>query len=192
MAISKVFATMGASNHVSEARADFDLYTTPPEAVEALLEREEFSKDIWECACGKGDISEVLKKYDHYVFSSDICDHGYSGLNEKLNFLSNECVEWHGDIITNPPYDKALEFVRQSLDSIDDGHKVAMLLKIQFLEGQKRRELFDNDPPYKVYVFSKRINCPKNGTTSNKSSAICFAWFVWIKGNKNKPVVEWI
>jgi chromosomal replication initiation ATPase DnaA len=33
-----------------------------------------------------------------------------------------------GDIITNPPYSKAQEFVEQALKMIDEGRKVAMFL----------------------------------------------------------------
>lgn len=43
-------------------RADFDFYPTPPYAVKELLKRENFNGNIWECACGDGAVSEVLKK----------------------------------------------------------------------------------------------------------------------------------
>ena len=26
----------------------------------------------------------------------------------------------------------------------------------------------------------------------NSSSAVCYAWFIWQKGNKEKPVIDWI
>jgi hypothetical protein len=52
-----------------------------------------------------------------------------------------------GDIITNPPYKFALEFVEKALELITDGHKVAMFLKLQFLEGKARRAFFDKAPP---------------------------------------------
>lgn len=68
-----------------------------------------------------------------------------------------------------------------------------MLLKITFLEGQKRRKLFDVHPPKTVWVFSKRITCAKNGNFSEvKDSAVCYAWFVWEKGHKGGAVVDWI
>lgn len=43
-------------------RAGFDFYPTPPYAVKELLKRENFNGNIWECACGDGAVSEVLKK----------------------------------------------------------------------------------------------------------------------------------
>ncbi|MGL1659540.1 hypothetical protein ACSTH1_23845, partial [Vibrio parahaemolyticus] len=40
-------------------RANF--YPTPPEATRALLSVETFDGSIWEPACGKGHIADVLK-----------------------------------------------------------------------------------------------------------------------------------
>lgn len=51
------------------------------------------------------------------------------------------------DIITNPPYKFAREFVEKALEVVADGQKVAMFLKLTFLEGQARRELFRRCPP---------------------------------------------
>ena len=68
-----------------------------------------------------------------------------------------------------------------------------MFLKIQFLEGQARRLLFDRNPPKKVYVASKRLICAKNGDfDSYKSSAVCYAWFVWTKDFKGAPEIDCI
>ena len=96
------------------------------------------------------------------------------------------------DIITNPPYDKATEFVYQSLKAIDEGQKVAMLLKLTFLETKKRKELFTKHPAKKIYVFSYRIECLKNNLQQNKvgSSAVCYAWYVWEKGYQGPMTIE--
>lgn len=68
-----------------------------------------------------------------------------------------------------------------------------MFLKITFLEGQKRRYLLNTHPPRYVAVYSKRINCAKNGDFSKKeSSAVAYAWFVWEKGFKGNPEILWI
>ena len=37
-----------------------------------------------------------------------------------------------------------------------------MFLKVQFLEGKRRKEFFKKFPPKVVYVFSERIMCAKN------------------------------
>lgn len=188
-----LFVTNGDSNHSKQIRAERDYYATDPRAVIELLKRETFADDILEPACGGGHISETLKKHGYYVLSSDIVKRDYEGQKITADFL--ERVEmWNGDIITNPPYKFAREFVEKALQLITDGHKIAMFLKLTFLEGEKRRELFRTNPPRKIYVFTKRINCALNGDQKyfNASSAVCYAWFIWEKGNKENPVIEWI
>ena len=44
-----------------------------------------------------------------------------------------------------------------------EGTKVAMFLKLTFLESKARRELFERYPPKVVYVSSSRLQCAKNG-----------------------------
>lgn len=38
-----------------------------------------------------------------------------------------------------------------------------MFLKLTFLEGQKRKELFLHNPPKYIYVSSSRLKCAPNG-----------------------------
>ena len=188
-----VFVTNGDSSHSQQARADWDYYATDPRAVTELLKRETFCDDILEPACGGGHISETLINAGYAVYSMDIVKRDYKKQIKTADFLQQR-ESWHGDIITNPPYKYAAEFVQHALDIIDDGHKVAMFLKLTFLEGEKRRALFQQNPPRKIYVFTKRINCALNGEKKffNMSSAVCYAWFVWEKGSREKPVIDWI
>ena len=187
-----VFVTHGATNHSDFERVENDYYATDPKAIDYLLAVEEFSRDIWECACGEGHLSKRLEEYGKCVYSSDLVYRGY-GDKEEYDFLKNDAF-WDGDIITNPPYKYALEFCKKALDTVTDGHKVAMFLKLTFLEGQKRRKFFDLYPPKTVYVFSKRINCVRNGEFDKfpKANAVCYAWFVWEKGWKGETVIKWI
>lgn len=101
-----------------------------------------------------------------------------------------------GDIITNPPYKYAIDFIYKALSIIPDGHKVAMFLKIQFLEGKERKELFRVYPPKIVYVSSSRILCAKNGEfkkmISGGGSAVAYAWFLWEKGYNGETIIRWI
>ena len=177
-----VFAPLGASNHTKEERQPEDLYVTDPKAVEALLAVEGFDRMIWEPCVGLGHISGVLEKHGHEVWKSDIVDR--IG-NERLDFLS--CAEnWDGDIITNPPYKYAQRFVEKALGCVGEGRKVAMLLKLLFLEGLERRKLFERTPPRRIWVFSKRVSCAKNGDFERcGNGAVCYAWFVWERNGSN-------
>lgn len=187
------FVTNGDSNHSERERGMYDYYATDPRAVEALLKRETFSKNVLEPACGGGHISNVLEENGYDVESVDIVNRGYKGQHTSADFFERKDT-WNGDIVTNPPYKFAAEFVEHALDVTAEGHKIAMFLKLTFLEGEKRRKLFQNNPPYKIYVFTKRINCALNGDEEEfkKSSAVCYAWFVWKKGNKENPIIDWI
>lgn len=64
-----MFVCNGASNHSDGERQVDDYYATEPKATELLLGVEKFNHTIWECACGGGHISEVLKKHGHNVFN---------------------------------------------------------------------------------------------------------------------------
>ena len=146
--------TMGARNYALEEREKNDFYATDPKALELLLEKERFSPNVWECACGKGHLSEVLKNHGYNVKSTDLIDRGYG--DGTVDFLKYD-GKFDGDIITNPPYKYALEFVKKAVDTVTDGHKVAMFLKIQFLESKERRLFFDTTPPAKLLFL--RAGC---------------------------------
>ena len=97
-------------------------------------------------------------------------------------------------MITNPPYKFAQRFVEHALNITNTNAKVAMFLRIQFLEGKARRKLFDACPPKTIYVASSRLQCALNGDFEGlkASSAVCYAWFVWKKGYTGYTVVKWI
>ena len=191
---NSVFKALAASNHSTTERQPEDYYATDPRAAELLLENESFDGPIWECACGEKHLSNVFTNWGGYdVRSSDLYDR--CG-NEVFDFLSIENTHWDGNIITNPPYKYALDFVYKALQIVPDGKKVCMFLKIQFLEGKARRELFRSHPPKVVYVSSSRLLCAPNGdfehATKNGGSAVAYAWFVWEKGFKGDTIVKWI
>ena len=189
---NSIYKTLGASNHTDKERESNDYYATEPKATELLCKLETFSPTIWECACGQGHISEVLKSKGYTVISSDLIDRGYG--KGDVDFL--KCTKpFVGDIISNPPYKYAKEFVEHALEIVTEGHKVAMFLKVQFLEGKARKELFEKYPPKTVYISSSRLLCAKNGDFKKMrdggGSAVAYAWFIWEKGFKGDTTVKW-
>ena len=194
-----VFVCNGASNHTEEARQVDDYYATEPKAIELLLEQEVFCPYVWECACGGGHLSEVLTKKGYKVKSSDIVHRGYKN-TEIIDFLKATKKDIDGDfsrdIITNPPYKYAKEFVEHALDISMNGTKVAMFLKLTFLESKSRRKLFEKYPPKVIYVSSSRLQCAKNGDFEKYGkgvgTAVAYGWFIWVKGFKGDPIIKWI
>lgn len=195
---NSVFKTLGASSHTSEEREQHDYYATQPKATGILLDNEYFSGRVWEPAVGGGHVADVLKERGYAVKCSDLIDRGYPN-TEVCDFLAISDYTNTDDIITNPPYKYAKEFVEKALEISVPGTKVAMFLKLQFLEGQARKELFLTNPPKVVYVSSSRLGCAKNGEFKvNKNgelaieSAVAYAWFVWEKGFKGETVIRWV
>ena len=195
---NSVYKTLGASNHTNKERAENDFYATDPIAVDKLLMVEKPSSPIWECACGEGHLADRLYEKGFKVYASDIVNRGYGIVQDFLQMKEDE-TSWikDCDILTNPPYKYAKEFVLHALDLVGNGHKVYMFLKLTFLEGKARyKDLFSKSPPKVIYVFSERVLCAKNGKFKEMmdggGSAVAYAWFVWQKGWKGKTTIEWI
>lgn len=127
----------------------------------------------------------------------DIIDRGYPG-TITADFLEWEAKEKYTSIITNPPYSLASEFIEKCIGLLEDGGQLAMFLKIQFLEGAKRKPLFDRFPPKYVYVFRNRMSIWNNGSPVNPdtgklwATTICNAWYIWEKGYSGDPRIRWI
>lgn len=73
------------------------------------------------------------------MYSTDLVYRGYG--KGGINFLTYSGT-WEGDILTNPPYKYAKEFIEHAMEIIPKGRRVFMFLKVQFLEGKARRKLF--------------------------------------------------
>lgn len=167
-----------------------DFYATEPRAVQDLLNVEKFDETIWECAVGKGHIADVFKENGYKVISSDLIDRGYPDTEVKsfLDYTENKY-----DIITNPPYRLAQKFLEHAQEISEDGVRIAFFLKLTWLEGKARGEMFKKYPPKYVYVFSSRRSCAKNGVFEGlESSAVAYCWFIWEVGKKTEPIVRWI
>lgn len=186
-----IFTTLGASSHSDHEREQNDYYATEPRVVDELFKVEEFNYPIWECACGEGHLSKRMIELGKEVYSSDLIDRGYGDVLNFLEIIGGDEGKMTHDIITNPPYKYAQEFCEQAIKY--SKNKVAMFLKLTFLEGQKRKKFFEKYPPKTVYVYSSRRKCALNGKFGETgSSAAAYAWFVWVKGFIGKPTIEWI
>jgi hypothetical protein len=145
--------------------------------------------------CGQGHLSKRLVELGHNVWSTDLVDRGYG--ETGVNFFDIESIDSKWNILTNPNYKFALETVLHSLNLVADGRYVMMFLKVQFLEGKKRKvQLYDKLPPKYVFVSSERILCALNADFKRMikggGSAVAYGWFVWEKGWKGDTTIKWI
>jgi hypothetical protein len=164
-----------------------DFYPTPPATTHSLMKREKFDGLVWECASGNGAMSKVIEQYNECI-SSDIGRRKDIYGNKGVDFLKT--TRKVDNIVTNPPYRLAEEFISHALQCADK--KVAMLLKLVFLEGTGRYDLFQNTPLKTVYVFCRRQRITIGGKKMKNSSMIAYAWFVWDKSHSGKPTISWI
>lgn len=156
-----------------------DLYETPPVAVHALLKAEAVPQRIWEPACGPGSIVRELRAAGHTVWATDLVDYGCHDSESGIDFLFERQtrVDVEG-IVTNPPYKLANEFVAKALDLAP---YVAMLLRLAFIESERRRPILDGGKLARVHVFRNRLPMMhRHGWQESKNSnTMAFAWFVW-------------
>ena len=108
---TSIYKTLGASSHSEKDREENDFYATEPKAIDLLCAVEKFNEWILEPACGQGHLSKRLIENGYQVYSSDLIDRGYG-----IQYDFFETSSWYGDIITNPPYKFAKEFIEKVLN----------------------------------------------------------------------------
>lgn len=192
-----IYRILGSSNHSESERVKDDFYATPKIAVDKLfLELEKLNinlpKIIIEPSVGTGSIAIPFCKKGYSIIGFDIIDRGFPNTNiADWLTVSRPDID-NLAIVANFPYNKIQEHTEHSLSVLKDGEYLIELAKIQFLEGKARREMFNKNPPKYVLVFSERIKCLANGENTGGSSAICFCWYIFQKGFKGMPQVDWL
>ena len=163
-----------------------DFFPTPPWATFALIDSENFSGEIWECACGDGAMSKVLEKTGCSVPSTDLYERGYG--EHGHDFL--RATRRVDNIVTNPPYNCAEGFV--AVGTTLARRKFALLLRLAFLEGANRANtIFSRTPPSRVWVFSERITFYMKGAKQAGSGTTAYAWFVWDREHTGPTQLKW-
>ena len=161
-----------------------DFYETPKWVTHALFQSERLFRRFYEPACGTGSILRVLGHYGEargseiYEWFAASCRK--EGLDvETLDYLSENTPPSRGDIVMNPPYRQAADFVRKALECSESDAKVCALLRLNFLgSSRKRIDLVGPGSCLKaVHVLSRRPSFTGDG----KTDACEYAWFVWQK-----------
>jgi hypothetical protein len=184
-------------NPESGHRVEHDFYATNPLALNMLLDSYPIKGKCLEPCVGQGHLANVIKnRVDRNVTCLDIVNRGYPNTIVK-DFMSYYPKEKYSCIITNPPFSLAEEFIRKSFSLLEDGGTCAMFLKVQFLEGDKREQLFKEYPPKYIYVFRKRMATWNNGNSTDCNgkkwaTTFCHAWFIFVKGSTSEPIVRWL
>ncbi|PCH95364.1 MAG: SAM-dependent methyltransferase [Gammaproteobacteria bacterium] len=85
-------------------------------------------------------------------------------------------------IITNPPFDRSIEFAQKALREVNDNGHVVMLQRLNWLGTKKRKVFWDKAPLKHVYIHHKRPAFDPE--KHNKTDSIEYAHFVFQKGYK--------
>lgn len=179
---ASTFKTIGASNHCDHPRADHDYYATEPAATQWLIRLEQFKGPILEPSCGEGYMARELEKGGYEVVSRDIVD------RDTGRWLISSLLTTAGGTETLSP----IRHTPLPRSIIPEGHKVAMFLKLAFLEGKRRAAMFNKYPPRRVWVSRARLKCAINGDFANVGGSVtAYAWFVWEKGFHGAPEIYW-
>ena len=134
-----------------EKREEHDYYATHPHAVEIALPVFEKiglggeHKRVWECACGEGHISKTLEKHGYRVLSTDLIDRGYGHQQDFLETtMHNSFVSM--DIITNPPFALAEQFVEHAKQPCFGRHEDLLPSENSILGGEAEKTAISKVP----------------------------------------------
>jgi hypothetical protein len=156
-----------------------DEYMTQPWVILALLQHVHPHGRFLEPCLGSGNIARIVGQLPT-IREVDWCD-----ITQGRDFLTYDPghrFEW---IITNPPFSLAREFIDRSLWMADN---VAILLRLNFLGSNDRRDWWQTHMPTALYVLTPRPQfldragnriTGKNGKPGTDSCE--YAWFVWSK-----------
>lgn len=186
------FNTVAGHGPVDQ-RSDNDFYPTPPLVTLALLQREKFPGPIWEPCAGNGHMVHALQIGGYDVVSSELHDYDFTPDCAGLDFTrADRVISAARSIVANPPYKSALPFVRKAVELGIEKH--AWLLRFQFIEGHTERyQFFQDHPPIRIHVFSRRVQISERGITEGvRGGVIVFAWWIWERGYTGAPALHWI
>lgn len=162
-----------------------DFFPTPPWATRALfLDTVEFPFEktrVWEPAAGEGHMAEVIRDLGCEVHASDVHDYGRgydigSFVGEGPDVA--RCPFRPDWVVTNPPFNLALEFAERGLREARRG--VALLVRSVWSEGAERyARLFKINPPSIIAQFCERVPMVAGRWDPKASTATSYAWYIW-------------
>ena len=122
----------------------------------ALLRAEPLPRTIWEPACGPGAIVRILRDAGHRVIATDLADYRSPGQDhaDRDILLERRAPDGGEMIVTYPPSKSAAQFAAHALSLCP---RVAMLLRLTFLESTRRNAILDFGPLARVHVFRNRM-----------------------------------
>lgn len=133
---------------------------------------------VFDPCAGAGHMTDALSEWEFkVVMGADIEDYGRNFT--RADYTKTSLGDGFDHIIMNPPFKLADQFVRKALTEAKKS--VAVHIRLQWLEGQERHELFQEFPPSKIAIFSKRTPAMAGQVVRKKSVFMSHVWIVWDK-----------
>ena len=102
---------------------------------------------------------------------------------QKCDYLAESGLGGKFDIIiTNPPFNLAIDIIKKSLQDVKEGGLVIMLLRLNFFGSKQRQAFFQENMPLLTYVHTKRPKFLNTGGTDS----IEYMHAIWMKGSPRK------
>lgn len=161
-------AAMAGGNPQDE-RQDRDFYPTPVEVPWALLKAQGFRRKIHECASGDDAMVNFMEKVGFDVVATDIHP---LGRGEPISFFDIK-EPLASDIITNPPFDLAADFIEHGWEVLKV-RKMALVLKATYWHAKSRRALFERCKPAAIHPLLWRPDFLGKGRPTME-----VMWCVW-------------
>jgi SAM-dependent methyltransferase len=165
-----------------------DYYETPAWAVDAILPFLPLTTAslVVDAGSGSGAIAECIAKHAPRLEvigvekQADLVAQARAKELYSCEFVEADFETWQSErsspdiIIMNPPYSRAIEFIRRAQQIVKRGGTVAALLRVGFLASAQRYD-FHTKHPSRIRVLDKRPSFTGDG----KTDASDYAWFVW-------------
>lgn len=169
---------MSSAKPVKE-RSENDFYPTPSWVTKLLLARLEIRPtDIFcEPAAGAMDIYNLVEIEE--------CRKKFAELSNGINYLTTDSDLRADVIVTNPPFSLFEAFIHTAIyRDLNPTGTMAMLLRVNALGGNLRREFWRVHRPTHMLVVTPRPSFDGKGTDSSE-----YAWFIWDRGGRYKGAV---
>jgi hypothetical protein len=158
--------------------------------VRALLRVEQIPRRVWEPAAGRGAIVNELRSAGHEVIASDIADYGDPTHFAGRDFLlERKMPSGCSCILTNLPFRIVEQFTAHALEVCP---LVILLLRLAFLESERRCGILEGRGLARVHVFRKRLPMMHRDQWAGKkaNSGMAFCWMRWDRAYTGPTIID--